>query len=63
MRFSWLALLPLLAACNSTPSAVHEGTVSRIADRAPTDSTAPAGPDPVQAKARSAARDTLRVVR
>ena len=63
MRFTWLALLPLLTACNSTPSAINEGTVSRIADRAPQDSTALARPDTARAKAASAARDTLLVVR
>lgn len=70
MRTSWhFLLLPLLAACNSTPSAVSEGSVSRMADRQGPDSTAaptatalPA-PDTAHAKAVSALRDTLRVAR
>ncbi len=63
MRHPWLTLLPLLAACNSTPSAVNEGTVSRIADRTPRDSAALPPPDTAHAKAVSAHADTLRVVR
>jgi hypothetical protein len=63
MRRSWLALLPLLAACNSTPSAVHEGTISRVADRAAQDSSALPPPDTSRTKAVSARRDTLRAVR
>ena len=63
---NWLALVPLLAACNSTPSAVNEGTVSRIADHTPKDTAAtralPA-PDTARAKAASALSDTLRIVR
>ena len=64
MRHSSLLLLPLLAACNSTPSAVNEGTVSRVADHQAPD-TAPAlpAPDTAAAKAVSAVRDTLRQVR
>ena len=64
MRHSWLALLPLLAACNSTPSAVNEGTVSRVTDR-PTspDTSALPLPDTARNKAVSAVGDTLRVVR
>ena len=60
MRFAWLPLLPLLAACNSTPSAVNEGTVSRLADR---DTTALPPPDTARTKAVSAVSDTLRVAR
>ena len=60
MRFTWLTLLPLLAACNSTPSAVNEGTVSRMADR---DTTALPPPDTARTKAVSAVSDTLRVAR
>ena len=56
-------LLPLLAACNSTPSAVNEGTVSRIADRQGRDTAALPAPDTARAKAVSAHGDTLRVVR
>lgn len=63
MRHFWSALLPLLAACNSTPSAVNEGTVSRIADRHARDSSALPAPDTARAKAVSAHGDTLRVVR
>ncbi|HEX8329434.1 MAG TPA: hypothetical protein VF629_17995 [Hymenobacter sp.] len=63
MRCSWLALLPLLAACNSTPSAVHEGTVARITDKTPKDSSALPPPDTSRTKAVSARSDTLRVVR
>ena len=63
MRFAWLALLPLLAACNATPSAVNEGTVSRVADRPARDTTALPAPDTAHAKAVSAVSDTLRVVR
>lgn len=63
MRFSWLAWLPLLAACNSTPSAVNEGTVSRIADQTPRNSAALPAPDTSHRKAVSVVSDTLRVVR
>lgn len=63
MRFSWLPLLPLLAACNSTPSAVHEGTVSRVADRTGRDTTALPAPDTARTNAVSATSDTLRVAR
>jgi len=62
MRLPWLFLLPLLAACNSTPSPVHEGTVSRLADRAPKDTSALPSPDTAATKAVSARGDTLRVV-
>ena len=57
-------LLPLLAACNSTPSAVNEGSVSKLADRQGPDSAAamPA-PDTARSKAVSAVGDTLRVAR
>jgi hypothetical protein len=65
-----LLLLPLLAACNSTPSAVNEGSVSRMADHQRPDSTAPAAtnsalpaPDTARTKAVSAVSDTLRVAR
>ena len=60
MRFAWLSIMPLLAACNSTPSAVNEGTVSRMADR---DSAALPAPDTARTKAVSALSDTLREVR
>ena len=63
MRLTLLILLPLLAACNSTPSAVNEGSVSRIADRTASDSSALPPPDTSRAKAVSALSDTLRVVR
>ncbi|MBF9219894.1 hypothetical protein [Hymenobacter ruricola] len=64
MRCSWLLLLPLLAACNSTPSAVNEGTVSRVADRQGRDTTtALPAPDTAATKAVSAVSDTLRVAR
>ena len=63
MRISWFAFLPLLAACNSTPSAVNEGTVSRVADRPARDTTALPLPDTARVKAVSAVSDTLRVVR
>ncbi|WP_310394029.1 hypothetical protein [Hymenobacter sp.] len=62
MRFVWLAWLPLLAACNSTPSAVQEGTVARITDRPARDTAARPAPDTARAKAASALGDTLRVV-
>lgn len=60
MRFSWFFLLPLLAACNSTPSAVNEGTVSRMVDRRDRGTTLPA-PDTASVKAVSTHGDTLRV--
>lgn len=63
MRFFWLTLLPLLAACNSTPSAVSEGTVARLADRQGRDTSALPPPDTSHTKAVSAVTDTLRVVR
>ncbi|WP_201981447.1 hypothetical protein [Hymenobacter rubidus] len=66
MRFSWFALLALLAACNSTPSAVNEGAVSRAAERTGQDiqdTTALPPPDTARSKAVSAVSDTLRVVR
>ena len=63
MRFSWLALLPLLAACNSTPSAVSEGTASRTADRPDADTSALPAPDTSHTKAVSAVSDTLRTAR
>lgn len=59
----FLLLLPLLAACNSTPSAVNEGSVSRMADRQGPDSTALPAPDTARTKAVSAVSDTLRVAR
>ncbi len=62
MRTPWF-LLPLLAACNSTPSAVNEGTVSRVADRQGHAAAALPAPDTARAKAVSAHGDTLRVVR
>ena len=60
MRFAWLTLLPLLAACNSTPPAVNEGTAARVVGR---DTTALPAPDTASAKAVSAVSDTLRVAR
>jgi hypothetical protein len=63
MRLSWLVLLPLLAACNSTPSAVNEGTASRTADRPDADTSALPAPDTSHAKAVSAVSDTLRTAR
>lgn len=64
MRIVWLSLLPLLAACNATPSAVNESTGPRAADQ-PTQepTTALPPPDTASAKAVSAVGDTLRVVR
>ncbi|MBO2011400.1 hypothetical protein [Hymenobacter negativus] len=63
MRLFWLALLPLLAACNSTPSAVNEGTVSGMTDRSTPDTSALPAPDTSHTKAVSAVSDTLRVAR
>lgn len=63
MRPAWLLLPLLLTACNSTPSAVNEGSISRRADRPVRDPTALPPPDTTSAKAVSAANDTLRVVR
>ena len=63
MRFAWLSVLPLLAACNSTPSAGNEGTVSRVADRTGRDTAALPPPDTARTKAVSALSDTLREVR
>ena len=63
MRISWLALLPLLAACNNTPSAVNEGSVSRAGDQPAKDTSALPAPDTSHTKAVSAVSDTLRVVR
>ena len=59
MRSTWFALLPLFAACNSTPSAVHEGSLSRIADRAKPDSSTSPHLDTTRAAAASAQADTL----
>ncbi len=57
-------LLPLLVACNATPSAVNEETVSRAADRQGSDTTqALPAPDTARTKAVSALSDTLRVAR
>lgn len=63
MRLAALLLIPLLAACNSTPSAVNEGTISRATDQPKRNSKALPAPDTARAKAVSALRDTLRVVR
>lgn len=66
MRIFWFSLLPLLAACNSTPSAVNEGAISRVVDRptaAPDTTAALPAPDTAHAKAASALSDTLRQVR
>ena len=64
MRISfWSLPLLLLAGCNSTPSAVSEGTVSRVADRQGRDTSALPAPDTTRAKAVSAHGDTLRVAR
>lgn len=63
-RLFLLLLLPLLAACNSTPSAVNEGSVSRVADRQGLDSSSTLPlPDTARTKAVSALSDTLRVTR
>ncbi|ALW85364.1 hypothetical protein AUC43_09815 [Hymenobacter sedentarius] len=59
MRIAWFAVLPLLAACNSTPSAVHEGSISRIADRNKPDTPALPPPDSTRAAAVNAQADTL----
>ncbi|MFC6224050.1 hypothetical protein ACFP2F_12440 [Hymenobacter artigasi] len=57
-------LLPLLAACNSTPSAVNDGSFSKMADRQASDATATLPvPDTTHTKAVSALSDTLRVAR
>ena len=64
MRTSWFFLLPLLAACNSTPSAVSEGTASGAGGHQPADiARALPVPDTARAKAVSAVSDTLRQVR
>ena len=64
MRFTWLLLLPLLAACNSTPSAESEGAGPGIsAPGASADTAALPAPDTSATKAVSAVSDTLRVVR
>ena len=64
MQKFWFLALPLLAACNSTPSAVNEGTVSRVADRqGPGTARALPAPDTARTKAVSALSDTLRQVR
>ena len=66
MRTSWFLLLPLLAACNSTPITEGTGTPPTATGRPnpPAESTPgrPA-PDTAAAKAVSARRDTLRQVR
>ncbi len=69
MRLTWLSALPLLlAACNSTPSAVNEGAAPRVADRptAASDAAAPAAlppPDTARAKAAAPTENLLRQVR
>lgn len=63
MRLSWLALLPLLAACNSNPPTVSESTVSRMADQPESDTAALPAPDTSHTKAVSAVSDTLRTAR
>ena len=66
MRTSWFLLLPLLAACNSTPTTEGTGTPPTAAGRPnPPVDAAPgrAAPDTAAAKAVSARRDTLRQVR
>jgi hypothetical protein len=65
MRFSWLLLLPLLAACNSNPSAEKGEAGFGAADpESPADTTtALPAPDTASTKAVSAVTDTLRVVR
>jgi hypothetical protein len=60
MRISWFALLPLLAACNSTPSAVREDVAVNQPGR---DTAALPPPDTTRAKAVSAVSDTLRTAR
>ena len=66
MRISWFLLLPLLAACNSTPLAERAGTTPDATGRpnqpADTAQGLPA-PDTARTKAVSALSDTLRQVR
>ncbi|MDO7846895.1 hypothetical protein Q5H92_11045 [Hymenobacter sp. M29] len=65
MRYSWLLLMPLLAACNSNPSAENREPGFGAADQeSPADTSAalPA-PDTASTKAVSAVSDTLRTVR
>jgi hypothetical protein len=65
MRFTWLLLLPLLAACNSNSSSGKEEPGFGAADeenRADASSALPA-PDTSATKAVSAVSDTLRTVR
>ncbi|SFQ69398.1 hypothetical protein [Hymenobacter arizonensis] len=59
MRPFWLALLPLLAACNSTPSAVQEGTEARVTDKSAADTSQLPAPDTTRAAAASTQSDTL----
>ena len=66
MQKSWLLLLPLLAACNSTSTTENAGTTPAATDRPgqPADTTqALPAPDTARAKAVSAVRDTLRQIR
>ncbi|MBF9142011.1 hypothetical protein [Hymenobacter properus] len=64
MRFAWLLLLPLLAACNSTPSADGTGAAADVSEQgASADTAALPAPDTSATKAVSAGHDTLRVVR
>ncbi|WP_426059697.1 hypothetical protein [Hymenobacter sp. B1770] len=62
MRIFWFALFGLLAACNSTPSAVHEGTVARITDKAAPDTAKFPTPDTTRTAAANAQSDTLVLV-
>ena len=63
MRYFRFALLPLLAACNSTPSAVQESSPATAAGQTAQDSAALPAPDTARTKAVSALHDTLRTVR
>ncbi|GAB3650653.1 hypothetical protein GCM10027594_25880 [Hymenobacter agri] len=64
MQKSWLLLLPLLAACNSSPSTPNEGSAASTATSATSDTTqALPAPDTAATKAVSAVSDTLRQVR
>lgn len=65
MRARLFLLLPLLAACNSTPSATTEQTAAQQENRQGADSATAAlpAPDTASRKAVSAVSDTLRQVR
>ncbi|MEJ7660322.1 MAG: hypothetical protein WKG07_12260 [Hymenobacter sp.] len=63
MRSCYLALLPLLAACNTAPTATTETAAAPPATTGCARRRGPAPPDTARAKAVSALGDTLRVVR